>query len=169
MMKSILANITKGEKTMITKIGCAGLTITLCLLLFSTDIIAGEKKEKRFNEVREVKKRTGRLDSLRPEKIVLTYEPEGQENAWMQTYYLRDENTKFLNKGEEELEPGDIVEITYIESRWLTKEEKKRAERIAASVSFVRSRATEEALKKNKPKRFGEGKISSSNVQHEHE
>jgi hypothetical protein len=82
----------------------------------------------------------GRVDSIRPEKIVITYDPADQAGVTLQTSFLRDENTQFLKRGEGEVKTGDVVTVAYEEARWQDEEGKNRVERTARTVSFVYTR-----------------------------
>ena len=120
------------------------LVFTAGLFLF-TDITIGSASETaRLEEVKSLKHVEGRIDSVRPDKIVVTYEPEGQEGSLMQIYFLRDQQTRFLNRREEATKTGDIVGVAYEESRWINEDGRLQVQRIARGIRYVRSRESEE-------------------------
>ncbi len=109
-----------------------------------------EPAEVRTDKVKTIMQTEGTLNSVLEDKIVITYFPEGQEGTWLQTHYLTDENTAFVNCTEETLNPGDVVEVTYERSRWLNEEGKRRGEQIAKNVRFIRSKEADELRKKGR-------------------
>ncbi len=129
----------------VRRVGCVGLIIVLSLFMVQDATIA--KDEVRMNEVKEIKTVQGRVNSIRLDKIIITYKPEDQEGTILQAYYLRDENTKFIHKDAEKIKPGDIVSITYEKTKWKNEKGRSRAEMTAKTVAFVRSKAAEELRK----------------------
>lgn len=132
------------------------LLFLIGLSLFMSGVLIAKEKEEATSEeemlqdeVRSIRETQGRVDSIRPEKIVITYEPEGQEGSLVQTHYLRDADTQFIHRDEARIKPGDIVTINYEETRWVDEKGKRRAKRIAKVVSFVCTREVEESRKEN--------------------
>jgi hypothetical protein len=134
------------------------LVIAMILNLYGAKASEAQKAQIRKNETRQVKELQGRIDSIRDDKIVISYEPEGQPGSWIQVYFLRNQDTKFLRRAENKIKPGDAVNVTYEEARWVDEEEKHKVERIAKTVSFVRDKALEEKRRVDlEKKRLQEG------------
>jgi hypothetical protein len=111
------------------------------------------EEDARHEEVVSIKTIEGRIDSIRDEKVVITYEPEDQVGVTLQTFFLRNNATQFGGDGENVLKPGDIVSVTYQESKWMDKKERPRVERIAKNISLVRTRDKEELRQKGREKK----------------
>lgn len=117
------------------------LSLIICAVLVIFPLVSLAQEEWGMNKISSVKTVQGRLDSIRPDKIVITCKVEGGE---VQAYYLRNKNTRFINRQENRIKPGDIVEVTYEEIRWEDKSAKEYVKRIAESVRFLKPRAAEE-------------------------
>lgn len=129
-----------------------GMMIVFVLLMGASFVscpVAGAKPDKKKEPDKAFRQREfqGRVDSVRPDKIVITYEPEDQPGVTLQTYFLRDEATQFLKCDEGSLKPGDVVAVAFEEASWKDEEDKNRVERTARSVRFIYTREIAELKK----------------------